>query len=137
MHFKKGHNVLLTEGKGTIVSIDDHQTLPNVAEYVISIKNNVDGHKYLRKMETDLLQFMVFNGHKNRFIPLSFSDYDYIVENNQVILYRLTKRGFAKLIPDAERHYDWAKTVNTTKNGIQLYRELKRKGYELRRKDIS
>ena len=130
--FKPGQKVLTTKGMGTIVS--PNERLGGDIEYIVSLRG---GKMHLRILPDDLMQFVVFNDDKKKYISLSFSDYDYIVENNQAIIYRITKRGFAKLVPNDIKHYDWAKTINNTRNGLRIYQELKRKGYELKKRNIT
>jgi len=120
--FKNGHRVVTVAGIGTII-----RSIKN-DEVITSLRRN-----QMRRQDKkeNLLQYYVFNEKLKRMLPLNFGDYDYVLEGNQPIIYRITNRGFAKIIPSDKNFYDFAKTVNKTKNGIKIYQELKRKGYVL------
>jgi len=126
--FKPGQRILTSEGIGTIVG--QNITLNNETEYIISLKK---GNSFKRSKADELMQFAVYNDDKKLFIRLSFSDYEYIVENNQAIIYRITNRNFAKMVSTDREHYEYAKIIHRTRNGLRIYREFKRKGYELRK----
>ena len=92
--FKIGHKVLTIEGIGIITNIDIDE-LDETPRYITAVKG---GTMHLRIKAIDLLQFFVYHYDLNIYIPLSFSDYGKINHNNKNIEYRITKRGFAKLI---------------------------------------
>ena len=125
---KHGHRVLTPKGIGTIHNMN--MTLNDELEYIIELKH---GLCHIRSKLTDLFQFYVHNEDEKRMIPLSFSDYDYVVETNQSIVYRITKRGYAKLMLEDRKRYAYARIFTKNRNGLRIYRKLKREGYEIRR----
>jgi hypothetical protein len=130
-----GQKVLTYRGIGTITNMD-WDDINNEPIFIVSVRR---GSLHERLKENQLAQYIVphyKNGHWKELF-LSFSDYDYILERDQLIIYRITKRGYAKLVPSDRDYYDKWATINRCKNGYNLYRELKKKGYEIERPIIT
>ncbi len=122
--FKNGQRVFTVAGIGTII----RTTI--TGEVITALRRN---QMKRQDKKENLLQYYVYNEKLKKMLPLNFGDYDYVLEDSQPIVYRITNRGFAKILPRDRNFYDFAKTVNRTKNGIKIYQELKAKGYELKR----
>ena len=134
-----GNKVLTVNGIGTITSTD-YDDLNKETIYIVSTRR---GTLYRRFTGIQLAQYVVIH-HKwvrgintEIHLPLSFSDYDYILEQDQLIIYRITKRGYAKLVPEDREYYDHFATINRSKNGYNIYKELKKKGYVLKKRIIT
>lgn len=96
MYFKRGNRVLTTTGIGTITELD-RDDLNNIPIYIVSVRG---GSEYARFKEVDLMQFFIYHDKLKIYIPLSFSNYTTVKRwrKNAIVQYRITKRGFAKLI---------------------------------------
>jgi len=127
----------LTQGQ-KVLTIEDHyigvitgtcyDDIDDKKIYIVSVKR---GTEHLRLKTTEIAQWFIYHPQTTAYLPLSFSDYDYIAEHNQVIIYRVTKRGYAKLVKANKKYYDWAKTLNRSKGGYKMYAILRRKESEI------
>jgi len=126
--FKDGQRVITVAGIGTIVEKDR-------GEIITSLRGKDGTNNKLRRRDKkeNLFQYYIFNETLKKMLPLNFSDYNYILLESQPVLYRITNRGFAKIIQRDKQFYEFAEIVNKTKNGKKIYQELKAKGYELKK----
>lgn len=121
----KGQRVLTVAGVGTILG-----PINNNTELIVSINSNYRRHE----KKENLLQYYVYNQAKMRYLPLSFADYIYVLEEGQSVVYRITNRGFAKLLKHSKENYGYIKKIIKARNGLKIYQQLKREGYEIRKK---
>ena len=95
INFKSGNKVLTIKGIGTIIDFD--LDIDEIPVYIISIGN---GSFHIREYGRNILQFFIYHERLKIYIPVSFSDYNIIKKNNMPVKYRITKRGFAKIITE-------------------------------------
>jgi len=126
-NLRNGQRVLTVRGIGTIMRRDGE-------EIVTSLRGN-----YIRRRDKkeNILQYFVYNEKLVKILNISFCDYNYLLEEGQPIVYRITNRGFAKLAPESKNYYEMNKTIHRTKGGLKMYAELKKKGYELKKRNIN
>lgn len=123
-----GHRVLTTEGIGNVLGIDKSLDGDNV--YIISVRR---GSLTLRLTANEIANYAVYHPSTKSYLFLSFQDYDYVLAQGQDIVYRVTKRNYAKLVPEVIHKNEWIKIINNTKGGLDVYKKLKKESYELKR----
>lgn len=128
---KIGQRVLTKEGIGTVFGVDE--SIDGDRVYIVGVRQ---GSMYLRVTSNELANYAVYHSPTRSYLFLSFQDYDYVLTQDQDIVYRVTKRNYAKLVPEIRHNYEWAKVINTTKGGFAVYKKLKKEGYELKRNNI-
>ena len=83
--------------------------------------------KYLKP--SDITQLTVYHTPLNQTILISPKDYVYIVDLDQPITYRVTKRKYATLSPDYKANAEHVKIFNEHKGGADILQRLHAKGY--------
>lgn len=130
--FKIGQRVLTVKGIGTIIDSDRGEIITSLRG-----KDGMSHQLKRRDKKENLTQYYIYNRELQKMFPLSFCDYDYILPQGQPVVYRITNRGFAKLIPSEKEYYGFAKAVNRTKGGLKIYEEMLKHGHELKKVDSS
>lgn len=85
--------------------------------------------KYLKL--SDITQLTVYHEPSNQTILISPKDYVYIVDENEPITYRVTKRKYATLSPDYKANAEHVKIFNEHRGGADILQRLQSKGYAI------
>jgi hypothetical protein len=83
--------------------------------------------KYLNP--SDITQLTVYHGPSDQTILISPKDYVYIVDTDEPITYRVTKRKYATLSPDYKANTGYIKIFNEHRGGPDILQRLHAKGY--------
>ena len=83
--------------------------------------------KYLKP--SDITQLTVYHGPSDQTILISPKDYVYIVDIDEPITYRVTKRKYATLSPDYKANAEHVKIFNEHRGGADILQRLHAKGY--------
>ena len=132
--------------KGTvrILGLDNHMIRPNVlcitrygvGRILEKFEGNdviaVDVNKTRRLLnKRDLYYFAVYQEKLGKFLAVNGSDYHYLINGNQRIEFRITRKGHAVLTDKTKNEYKAYALLQKTKNGRQLLQSLLEKGYKI------
>lgn len=133
IELRSGKAVMTKYGIGCIKAIMRSDEFPSqVTKVIVEIMTtNFSRSKgYIKYINLiDLTQLVVYHEPTNQFILVSPKDYVYIVDDNQEITYRVTKRKYATLSPNYKANTEDVKIFNDYKNGALILRRLHAKGY--------
>ena len=110
-------------GVGRIVDVPNGLRDKVVVVHTGNKRRHVDPDKILR--------FVAFNEDLLEFVPIAPSDYNYIVNGDQTIEFRVTRNGYAQLTKACRDNYEGYAILQRRQNGRQLLANLLSKGWQI------
>jgi len=102
--------------------------------FVHMVTANSRSRGYCKYLEIrDLSQMVIYHEPSKQYIPVSPKDYVYIIDENQPIEYRITIRGLATISNKFKAELEPIKMFNSVREGHSLYKNLRKKGYVIRK----
>lgn len=127
---KKGEKIVTPRGIGEVF-----KTFPN---YGLSLMKNglfVEvflPRKYYKSFKYhDVYQYVVWNDRQGRYIPLSNSCYQYVLDANDIVEYRITSRGYAMFSDNEKSARSAIQLFNSHRGGRSILRHLLNEGYKI------
>ena len=113
---KVGKTIVTKYGHGRITIIDENHNKNSWLTIRLS------GNQYKSIKERNTYIYVLYNAKQNKFVPLSGPFYNYIEHIGQIVQYKITSKGFARLLPKCVKQNEAICMINKRKYGYSLLR---------------